>query len=503
MKLKIKNNVALLNVISNFILQFFTIVSGFILPKLILSFFGSDVNGIVSSLNQFLNYISLLEGGVTGVILANLYKPIKENDEEKISSIITTTNGFYKKIALIFCIYSVLLATIYPLMIKSQFNFIFIFSLTLILAVNLFIQYNFSLSLKNLLIADKKGYIISFFQSFIIVVNLVLSYITLKIYPSIHLFKLISALGFIVQPIFYNYFVKKKFNINYNARKNKKLLKSRWDGFAINIASFIHYNTDIVVLSFFTNFKTVSIYSVYCLVTNGIRQLIFSVSSGISPSIGHLYASGDLEKLNKKFNLYEFIIFILVFFIFSIAGLLITPFVMVYTKNIVDTNYYQPIFGVLIIMAEAIYIIKEPHLNLAYSANKFKDLKKPAYIESLLNIVLSIILVHKYNLIGVAIGTLIAMLYRTIFQVIYVNKNILKRSNFIFVKRILIFSIISFIAIIICKKIYIIKIINIYNWICCGVLYSLIFILLYILMCLLFFKKEIKEVLSYLKIVRS
>ena len=68
------------------ILQMFTILSGFILPKIILTSFGSEVNGLVSSLNQFLSYISLVEGGITGVVMANLYKPIVEKDEQKISA---------------------------------------------------------------------------------------------------------------------------------------------------------------------------------------------------------------------------------------------------------------------------------------------------------------------------------------------------------------------------------------------------------------------------------
>lgn len=71
-----KNKATLLNMISGLILQLFTLVSGFILPKIILIYFGSEVNGLVSSLNQFLSYITLVEGGITGVIVANLYKPI-------------------------------------------------------------------------------------------------------------------------------------------------------------------------------------------------------------------------------------------------------------------------------------------------------------------------------------------------------------------------------------------------------------------------------------------
>lgn len=95
-----KNKETLLNMLSGLVLQIFTIISGFILPKIVLSFFGSEVNGLVSSLNQFLSYIALVEGGVTSVIIANLYKPLVEKDRKKLSSIMVTANKFYRKLDL-------------------------------------------------------------------------------------------------------------------------------------------------------------------------------------------------------------------------------------------------------------------------------------------------------------------------------------------------------------------------------------------------------------------
>ena len=91
--------VTLVNIISNVVLQVVTIISGFIIPKLILLYFGSNVNGLVSSLNQFLGYISLLEGGITGVVSANFYKPLIENDTTKLSAIVVTAKSFFDKMS--------------------------------------------------------------------------------------------------------------------------------------------------------------------------------------------------------------------------------------------------------------------------------------------------------------------------------------------------------------------------------------------------------------------
>ena len=86
------------NFFSALVYQSIHIVYGLVVPRIIILYFGSEVNGLISSINQFLSYISLIEGGITGVIIANLYKPIINKDNEKISLIYSTTKRFYKKI---------------------------------------------------------------------------------------------------------------------------------------------------------------------------------------------------------------------------------------------------------------------------------------------------------------------------------------------------------------------------------------------------------------------
>ena len=494
---KLKSKETLLNVIFSLLLQICNIISTFIIPKIILSYFGSNVNGLVASLTQFLSYISLIEGGITGVITASLYKPLVKKDNKKISSILKTTDSFFKKIGFIFIVYSLILGVLYPLLSDTEFSFLYIFTLTIVLSLNLLIQYMYSLTLRTLLNADKKVYIVSLTQIIIIILNIILVLISVKVYPSIHLLKFISGVLFLLQPIVYNRYVNKYYSIDKDAPIDNKLLNARWNGFAINLAAFIHFSTDITILTVFTNLVTVSIYSVYALVSTGLRTIINSVATGINPTIGQAYAKGDIDELNAKMDLYEYIINSLVFFAFSVAGLLITPFVLIYTQGITDANYNQPLFGYLLLVSEALYLLKFPHLNLAYSANKFKEITKPAFIEAILNIIISIILVSKFGLIGVAIGTIIAMIYRMIFHVWY-TKNLIKDWNqWSFYKKVIIFLITSCIGITICLFLGTPKL-NFISWGLYAIIYSLIFSILFGLMSFIFFKKEIKYFRSYL-----
>ncbi|MDO5480781.1 MAG: polysaccharide biosynthesis C-terminal domain-containing protein [Candidatus Saccharibacteria bacterium] len=451
-----KKSLALKNIFFSLLLQLVNIISYFIIPKIILTSFGSETNGLVSSLNQFLNYIGLFEGGLSSVILANLYKPLKnlhsknpkiaQKSEEKLSAVISASNKIYRFLSLIFTIYTLALAIIYPLVVPSSFDFAFVSSLTLILSLTLFAQYCFAITPRLLLQADKKVYYVSVIQIVCTILSTVSTIFIVKIFPNIHILKLLAAFAYFLQPILFNHYLKTHYPFLTKTEPDKKVMSQRWDGFGINIAAFIHNNTDIVILTLFTDLINVSIYSVYFIVTNGLRRIYQAIDNALQPSLGHAYASVEKfekikdsipEKIEKNktfkvlittFEKYEFYFSLFIYFVFTLGALLITPFVSAYTNDISDANYFQPIFGYLLILGEFAYALRTPYCSLTYVANKFKDISKYAYIESILNIVLSVILVFNFGLIGVALGTLISMLYRSLAHIFYLKSHILNYS---------------------------------------------------------------------------
>ena len=495
---KLKKRITLLNIVSTVFFQFVTMLSGFIVPKLILDTFGSDVNGLVSSLNQFLSYIALVEGGVGGVIIAKLYRPLTNGDNEKLSAVLASAKRFYRRIGYIFIIYAIILATVYPLVLNTGFSFVYIFSLTLILSIQTIIQYMLSLTYRTLLNADKKIYVVSLTQAFIRIMVIVLAVLAAKVYPDIHFFKFITGIIFIVQPIVYARYVKKNYQIDWSAKSDSSLIKGRWNGFAINTAAFIHNSTDVVVLTFFTNLAVVSVYSVYAMIVTSIKSVINSLTSSLNPVLGHAYARRDYVELKKKLALYEYIIMLLVFFVFGVAGLLITPFVTLYTDGLTDADYFQPVFGVLLVLSEALYLLKYPHLNLAYSADKFKEISRPAFVEAGLNIVISIVLVPFMGLIGVVIGTCVAMLYRMVFHVYYTSRIVPGWHQWQFYKKLLIFTVAVVVGIGACLLIpYTDN--TIINWIWHALIYSVIIGVLLAVVSVLFFRGELRFFKDYLK----
>ena len=483
--------------LSGLFLRVCLLISGFIIPKIVLLYFGSTMYGLTTSINQFLKYIALIEGGVTAVVSANLYKPLADANNDRLSSVISTAKRFYRKIGIIFIVYSLCLAVIYPL--ASGLDFLFTSSLIIILSIMHLVQYMFSITYQTLFKADKKGYIVFLLQSAITLLNVVLVYVSVKLYPSIHVIYLINGLLYIIQPLIFDYYAKKYYAIDWKAKPDRNLLKERWNGFAINLAWFIQSGTDVAVLTIFSDLPTVSVYSVYALVTNnGLEMIVQSLVSGIEPIIGQTYAKGDMKALNQKMDLYEYIVFFMVFFLFTMGGLLITPFVMLYTAGVSDANYFQPLFGFLLILAEAIFLLQIPHRNLSFAANQFKKLTVPAFIEAFLNIAVSIALVKPLGLIGVAIGTCVAMTYRTAFHIYFTTKIIPGRKQWIFYRKLLLFLAATGIGVSVCYFVLPLNEYALLPWLLYAAAYAGILGALYLVLSVLFFRKELQYIFKYL-----
>lgn len=448
---------AIKNMLVALIGQVITIICGFIIPRLIIESFGSTVNGLISSITQFLGYITFLESGVGPVIAAALYKPIAQKDNKQIANILKSSEKFFKTIAIIFIIYLAILCILYPTVINKEFDIIFTISLILIIATSTFAEYFFGMTYKLFLNADQKGYIVSGIQIITTIFNAIFVIVLIKIGCNIQIVKLASVLTFVLRPILQNLYFRKKYNIDLKNVDNNFKLKQKWDGLAQHIAAVIHSNTDIAILTIFTNLKEVSVYSVYLLVINGIKNLTLSLRNGIDSFFGDVMAKGEKEILNKGFRIYELFYFTIISIVFICTLILIVPFVQVYTKGIQDINYIRPEFAILIVLAEFVDCIRLPYGTLISSAGYFKQTRTGAWIEAGLNIVISVMLVIKLGIIGVAIGTLIAMIYRTAEFIIFTSKHILERSVLESIKRI-------FIIVIQIILVYIIKITMFNNW---------------------------------------
>lgn len=418
--------------------QVITLLCGFVLPQFVIPYFGSATNGLVNSITQFLTIITLCECGVGAVVQSTLYKPLAEKDEASISRILISSNRFFNMIMRFLGVYIFALVAIYPLMVKGEFSWLFTASLILILALSYIAQHYLFLSYKLLLNADQASYVQLTVHSAALIINTVVTIVLIKLGASVHLVKLASAAAFLIQPLAIKFYVDRHYRLNLKLKLTDEPLKQKWNGLAQHVASVVQANAATVVLTLFSTLQNVSVYSVYYLVVHGIRQIIVSLNTGIQALLGNMLAKNEREELDKTYSAVEFAFHTVVTLLFGVTGILLLPFVRVYAANFTDANYIQPVFGVLMTLAQACYCIRIPYEMMIKAAGHYKQTQTSSFIEAGLNIVASVALVWGFGLNGVAIGTVVAMGYRTVYLVFYLSSNILQRKVSHFVKHLLV-----------------------------------------------------------------
>ena len=411
------------NTAASLIAQITTLICGFILPRLFLQHYGSEVNGLVNSISQFLSVIAFLELGVGAVVQSSLYKPLAEKDNQQISKVMVSANKFFQRLARILLVYVISLMIIYPYIANQNFGFIYTATLIAAISISSFAQYYFGIVNSLLLNADQRGYIQYNAQTVTIILNTIVCAIMISMNGTIQVVKLVTSIIYLARPIILQIYVNNHYKINWKIKYTQEPIKQKWNGVAQHVASVVLDGTDTIVLTVFSTLSNVSIYSVYFLVVKGVKTLFLSVTNGIQALIGELWAKQELDQLKSFFGWIEWLIHTGTTYVFSCTAALIVPFIQVYTLGIRDANYIQPTFAILLTLANAMHCLRLPYNIMVLAAGHYKQTQRNYIVAAILNIVVSVLTVKIWGLIGVAIGTLVAMTYQTIWLAIYDSRH--------------------------------------------------------------------------------
>lgn len=489
-----------MNIFYSLLQQFVALLCGFVVPRLLLGAFGSEAYGATSSIANFLSYITLLEGGIGGVARAALYKPLAENNTYEISAVVSEIKRFFRVIAYAFIGYVIVLACSFKSISGLEcFDWITSALLVVIISFSTFAQYFIGISNAVLLQADQRSYITQILSIITTILNTVFIVILIKLNCSLLIVKLVSSCIFVMKPIAMWVIVKKEYSLVSVDERHKELLNQKWTGLGQHIAYFLHSNTDIAVLTIFSDLTSVAIYSVHNMVVFHIQNIASSFSSGMEALFGDMLAKGEHEELKRTFNYYETLISVITIFLFSVTAVLIVPFISLYTAGIKDANYYHPAFAFVLTLASVLYCLRMPYHSMTIAAGHFKQTRWAAYGEAAINIGLSILLVINFNLIGVAIGTVVATAFRFIYYAFYLSNNIMNRKILLFVKRMIVNGV-EYVIIYLGGQFIVNKlpINNYFDWILAAIMVSILALFIVLLFTFLFYKTDFMPVINKL-----
>lgn len=415
-----------INALSTLANQLVTTLCGLVIPWIMIDTFGSTAYGITISIAQFLSYITLLEGGIGRVARGALYKPLAEKNEERISQVYLAVRRFFATIGIIFAIYVVALAFGYHSMAQvTTFSWEYTAALVVGISIGKFAEYMSGISKMTLLNADQKQYIVNAVYIVTNILNVILIVALAKSGVDILWVKVVSSLVFVLRPVLYSLYVHKHYHLHKTGVK--ATLPNKFTGIAQHTAYVIQNNTDVMLLTLVADLRAVAVYSVYHLVVFSLRNIATSFTGGMEALLGEMAAKGEQTTLRKTYRSYKLILTTLTLMLFGTAAILIVPFVKLYTDGTTDANYVQPLFALILVVAEALNCLTLPCFNLTIAANKLKQSQFGAYGEAAINVVVSLVLMLVWDpLIGVAVGTLAAVIFKCIYYTAFAGKHILK-----------------------------------------------------------------------------
>lgn len=414
------------NLIAATMLQVISLIIGIILPRVMLMSFGSEVNGLVSSIKQFISYLTLVEAGLAGACIYSLYKPLANKDYQEINSILSGARKFYNKSGIIFSTLAFALAIIFPYIVQSDaVGNLTVTVLVLILGINGALEFFSMGKYRALLTADQKSYVISMIKALAQVLNCIIIVImALKGY-SIVTVQFVATLSYVLRTVLFSVYVRKKYTfIDFHVPPSKKALHQRWDVLFHQVGAMVIFNSPIAFITFFCSLIEVSIYSVYNMVFAGIGGIVGIFNSGLVAGIGEIISKSEMKTLQRVYREYECGYYMIVTWIYTCTYILILPFIEVYTKGINDTNYIRKDIAIAFVIIGILNTLRMPQSTVIGAAGHFKETRYRALAEIIINIVASLILVNKFGMLGVLMGGICSYAYRTIDSIVYAPKYI-------------------------------------------------------------------------------
>ena len=425
-----KDNRIKYNLLSGFLYQIILIAVGFLLPRLYLENFGSEFNGVLSTIKQIFVYMTLLEAGIGLATTQALYKPVAEKDYNKSNAILSATNIFYAKTGVIYSAIVLILAVVYAFLIPTNIPPFELFAIIILTALPSLFSYFDQAKYRVLLEVDGRKYIITNSETILQLLANVGKILVLLLTDSLVLIQLVYCLLALAQLGYIYVHAKRRYNwLRLNTEPDFEAISQRKSVLVHQVSGMVFNNTDVLLLSFLCDFKVVSVYTIYNIFFSQVQTFITSITSGISFALGQMFHT-NREKFMKVYNVYETFYIMATFVIYTLMAVFLLPLIQIYTQGIDDANYTNVYLLLLFVIMNLLSNGKLPSNHVLEYSGKFEETRSHAIIEMVINIVVSVVAILAWGICGAIVGTIIALLYRGTMMIYYSNKKVLDRKTF-------------------------------------------------------------------------
>ncbi|HAN21273.1 MAG: hypothetical protein A2Y15_02300 [Clostridiales bacterium GWF2_36_10] len=474
-----------------------TVVFNLVYINLILKHYGSSVNGLISTLIQFVSMFSILEGGFNTAVIVATYGPLAQKNYEKLNDILYTARKWFVYVGVAICCFALLAGGIYINYIGSPYTYLKTY-LLLLICIATFVTSICGLNQYTILLqGHNHEYISSLLALIARTITWAVSILLIIKNCDILLVYSVNFFNVLLNIVFVKKYEKKHYPYaTYKGKYNKNIIKGTKDVMFQKIANTIFNATDLVLISVCVSLAASSVYNIYNQIFTAIFLLLTSVSSAPFNSFGQLAYENDNEKFLGHFGLYQKILLVITTVLFTIAGCSILPFINIYTAGIIDYNYIYPSLVVIFFAYYFTKMINQQYGTILNVTGNFKSQNFQCGLGAVLNIVISIGCVWTMGIHGVILGSFVSTLVILIMNIIKAYKYILLKNPIKEFLNILFNFCIALLMIVFTYNLNL-QITGYYQWIIFVIIVSVTNVLLFILFNFALDKYQMKIVFNF------
>ncbi len=417
------------NLISSLIYQLVLISISFLLPRLYLENFGSEVNGVLSTIKQIFTYMCLLEAGVGLATTQALYKRIGEKDFQSASAVLSATHSYYIRTGVIYSAIVLLIAVVYAYLIPTSIDSNVLFFIVILNAIPSLFSYFVQAKYRILMEVDGRKYVINNAETILQLSSNIGKILVLLFTDSLILIQLVYCIIALLQLVYLYLYAKRRYQwLDFKAKPDFEAISQKNSVLVHQLSGMVFNNTDVILISVLCDFKAVSIYAIYNIFFSQVQNFITSIVSSFTFALGQMFHT-DRETFDKLFHAYETFYIMTTYLIYTLMAVFLLPLIQIYTSGINDAEYTNVFLLLLFVIMNLIANGKLPANGIIEYSGDFQKTRSHAIWEMLINLTVSITAIVYLGICGAILGTIAALLYRGIVTIYHSNKKVLKRSQ--------------------------------------------------------------------------
>lgn len=447
--MKSKQKASVLTLISSIINSLLAVVFGLIYNNYVIIIYGSNANGLISALAQFVAFFSIIEGGFTTAAVVAVYNPLVKNDYKKLNDILYTSKLKFIRIGVVITISVLSCGMVYIRFVDSPFSAIKTCSLLIISVLTTSISLCFEAKYSILLQGSNKAYIQTMIATFCRTITWIIS-MGLIIYD----FDIVLVYSINILNVALNVLILRKYEhknypyVKYRGEFHSDYIIGTSDVMLQKIANTIFTSTDLVLISIFIDLASASVYNLYFQVYRAVFGVLSAIAQAPFNSFGHVFnGENGRERIAELFYTYQHIILMCSTIMLTITCIIIIPFIKIYTSSITDYEYVYPSLAVLFFSQIYSQIINRPYGLILNVTGNFKMQNTQCIVAAIVNIVVSLAFIRIWGINSIVLGSFIATLIIVVMNIHQAYKNVLNQHSFKAIKNIILNYVIAILVI--------------------------------------------------------